>query len=137
MSTWHDGSVYCDTCLQCPHVAMGHAVPAEFYGGSPDEVCLICLKQLFSIATFEGWRLVNITLYALEAWGAYGVVPKDLDTWTWEESALLLEISNHISRPGTHGDGWRVNQPPPHLREPMVPAPGLPPASDTRAGADD
>ncbi len=99
---WLDGRIYCSSCIRCGH----NENPFE-------AVCLECLRQLHSMITFEGPRIVDITYYVHEAWREYSVNPSDLMVWTFAEEGLLNEFiasSQRLTR------SFGTTAPPPHHR---------------------
>jgi hypothetical protein len=83
---------------------------------SRNDVCTYCLRDLYSIATFEGWRLVDLELYVREAWTDYGISPDDLQLWTFGDNEDVGMYRGEWIEMESRAEGWRVTQPPPHHR---------------------
>lgn len=96
---WLDGNVYCMPCIECPH-------------GSQWAICPTCLRQLHSVMTFEGPRIVDIAYYVAEAWREYGFDASELLTWSFAEQGRINEFYDDWSKSRTFG----VTAPPPHHR---------------------
>lgn len=100
-----NGQIYCVECLRCPH------------GTHMSYVCPTCVRALYSRATFQGWRIVDLEVYVRDAWRDYGLNSSELMTWTFHETELLIE--NGAAWQGKEpprASDWRVVLPPPHHR---------------------
>lgn len=100
-----NGRVYCAECLRCPH------------GMLSSQVCPLCVRALYSRATFAGWRIVDLEVYARDAWRDYGLRGTDTPTWAFHEMDALLEKGEAwVAKEAPHDPSWRVRLPPPHHR---------------------
>lgn len=77
---------------------------------------MICLRDLHTVVTFEGPRILDMEIYVREAWQDYAVAPFNLLTWTFGEQERLGagEILWIAREP--HKEPFRVTKPPPHHR---------------------
>lgn len=91
-----------------------------------DKVCTICLCFLYSVATFEGWRIVNVELYAKEVWRDYGIPPIDLHMWTFEETDARSDLWDDFTNVIWGRPTGAALQPPPHHRFPTALVQALP-----------
>jgi Zn ribbon nucleic-acid-binding protein len=103
---WADGQVYCAACLTCPHNSI-MSFP-----------CSLCLRHLYSTATFQGWRLFDVEVYVRDAWRDYGLEPTDLATWIVRTTrdAVQERGDGFLVKEPRHGDDWSISKPPPHHR---------------------
>lgn len=98
---WFDGRVYCLPCIDCPHGEIGHS-----------GVCTTCVRQLHTVMTFDGPRIVDINYYIAEAWREYSIDIGELLVWTYAEHGLINTFYSEEPRPKSFG----VIAPPPHHR---------------------
>jgi len=54
---------YCKTCLHCPH-------DTSYF--SDDDFCYECYYNLYTVLTFEGYRILDMELYVLNIMYEYG-----------------------------------------------------------------
>jgi hypothetical protein len=101
---WHDGKVYCPSCLDC-------GCDDSFQNNN---TCIKCLRDLHTIMTFEGPRLRNPEIYVLDAWLEYGIKAQALMTWTFEEEEVLESVWHDTRPAGVAGGG----APSPHMAPP-------------------
>ncbi len=82
------------------------------------------MRQLHTVMTFEGPRIVDINFYVHEAWREYGVEPSSLLAWKFEEQERLStetmawEIDQKILKDidPAYVRSFGVIAPPPHHR---------------------
>jgi hypothetical protein len=100
LTVWLDGKTYCWPCLRCPH------------NDSPETgmhtVCIECLRQLYSIVTFEGWRVVDMAMYSNDAVELYRIDADAVLVWAFEESIYQYDGNYKKATAGL------VLAPPPH-----------------------
>jgi hypothetical protein len=101
---WHDGKVYCPSCLDC-----GCDDSFQKVNGT----CIKCLRDLHTIMTFEGPRLRDPEVYAHDAFAEYGIRAHELMTWTFEEEEVIESVWEGEKRKSSK-DGPKVA--PPHHR---------------------
>lgn len=107
LTEWADGRLYCPSCLHCEHIVQDAGAP----------VCLDCLRRLYSVVTFEGWRIRDMLLYVLDSFNDYGVDPDDLTVWTYDEQEMLGRAKAVFREAQLRRSSrWTVTKPPPHLR---------------------
>jgi len=82
---WHDGKVYCPGCLDC-----GCEYRTDH--DTTNDICVGCLRQLYTLITFEGPRIQNIEVYGMDGFDDYGVRAYELLVWTHDEEELLESI---------------------------------------------
>lgn len=101
-----DGRVYCAECMRCPHDTLS------------SYVCVFCVREMHSVLTFQGWRIIDLEDYVRSAWREYGVSCFDLVTWSFHDNDNLLDHGPEWqAKEQPHpNDEWRVTVPPPHHR---------------------
>ncbi len=75
-------------------------------------VCLMCVRQLYTLITFEGPRIMDIDYYIEKAWEEYGIPVSDLMAWSFAEEGQLMDRPGWERAVRTFG----VKAPPPHHR---------------------
>jgi hypothetical protein len=80
-----------------------------------NSVCPFCVRQVYSMATFQGWRIIDLDVYVRDAWNDYGIGLEDLQLWTFRDNEVIGTEVLLAKRP-VHSDDWRVSKPPPHHR---------------------
>jgi Zn ribbon nucleic-acid-binding protein len=101
---WHDGKVYCPSCLDC-----GCDDSFQKINGT----CIKCLRDLHTIMTFEGPRLRDSEVYVHDAFEEYGIRAHELMTWTFEEEEVIESVWEGEKRKASK-DGPKMA--PPHHR---------------------
>lgn len=106
------GEPLCGECRRCPHGTVYHGSP---YEPTPsDHFCLVCLRNLFTLGTFDGPQIFDVSLYY-----QYSVKlvirPWVLLVWRVCEEDFLDRLAGYSGF-----DEQRLNEPfndlPPHLR---------------------
>lgn len=100
--TWDEGQIFCKHCLTC-----GHDQKQRVNG-----ICLLCLRALHTLWTFDGPRIHNLAVYRLESFEDYGLRSFELLFWNFDEQELALNDveSEPVLRKAI------IRKPPPHHR---------------------
>ena len=107
---WFDGKVYCPSCLDCG---------CDDGFQKTNHTCVKCLRDLYTVITFEGPRLCDPEIYVLDAWTDYGVRAYELMTWTFEEEEIVESLFDPAHTVSVMRNGIETPQPrkpPPHHR---------------------
>lgn len=55
-------------------------------------MCPKCVRQLHTVSTFEGPRIINVAYYVDEAWREYGLSMSELLVWSFAEENRLVQL---------------------------------------------
>ncbi len=73
----------CENCRTCPHGIV-------HFSTLPEHLCAACIRDLFTVPTFEGLRIGDLEEYV--AWARDHGIPRDhLLAWAFEEETWLWQ----------------------------------------------
>lgn len=76
--------------------------------------CLLCIRDLHTVFTYEGIRILDLELYVKDAYREYCVEARDLSTYRYVEMEWLLDyMSNNPPHSQLPDTPWAA---PPHHR---------------------
>lgn len=81
LAEWDNGALYCRPCTYCDHDESQRI----------NDICLLCLRQAYTLWTFEGPRIRNLDLYRREALRDYSLRSFEILFWTFDEQELAMQ----------------------------------------------